>query len=83
MRTFDIQEVESQLSKLLEQAATGGPFIITRAGHPIVKVSPIKSQENTERKNRLGFFQERLVIPSDFDQMGAQRIAGLFSGDER
>jgi len=38
MQTLDIREVQTQLPKLIEQAAQGDAFIIARAGKPLVKV---------------------------------------------
>ena len=39
MQTVNIHEAKTQLSKLLDQAAKGDPFIIAKAGKPLVKVS--------------------------------------------
>ena len=38
MRTFSIRAAKTHLSRLIEQAAKGEPFVITKAGKPLVKV---------------------------------------------
>jgi prevent-host-death family protein len=37
MRTVNIHEAKTQLSRLLEEAVNGEPFIIAQAGKPMVK----------------------------------------------
>ncbi len=39
MLTVDIHEAEAHLSRLVEQAAQGEPFVIAKAGKPLVKVT--------------------------------------------
>ena len=38
MRTVNMHEAKTHLSRLVEAAAKGEPFIIARAGKPVVKV---------------------------------------------
>ena len=38
MRTVNMHEAKTQLSRLVADAAAGEPFIIARAGKPLVKV---------------------------------------------
>src|SRR5579885_2137248 len=40
MRTVNIHEAKTQLSRLVDRAARGEPFIIAKAGRPLVKVVP-------------------------------------------
>ena len=44
MQTLDIREVQTQLSKLIEQAAQGDTFIIAKAGKPLVKVERLEAE---------------------------------------
>ena len=39
MRTVNIHDAKTHLSRLVEQAAKGEPFIIAKAGRPMVKVT--------------------------------------------
>ena len=38
MRSYNIHEAKTHLSKLVEQAVNGQAFVIARAGKPLVKV---------------------------------------------
>ena len=42
MHTVNIHEAKTQLSKLVDQAAKGEPFIIAKAGKPLVSQSSPK-----------------------------------------
>jgi prevent-host-death family protein len=37
MRTIEIDKAEKQLSKLVDEAVKGEPFVIARDGKPLVK----------------------------------------------
>lgn len=80
MLTINIHEAKTHLSRLVEQAARGEPFIIARAGKPLVKVMALDAPEGREQK-RLGFMSGQIVVPDDFDRMGEQEIAQLFGGE--
>ena len=41
MKTVNIHDAKTPLSKLIDAAANGEPFIIAKAGKPMVKVAPI------------------------------------------
>ena len=77
MRIFNIQYVKTQLSRLVEEAATRQSFIIAKAGKPMVKVIPLgKAEAGT--MSRLGFMAGECAVPDAFDQMGGDEIARLF-----
>lgn len=80
MRTINIQQAKIHLSRLLEEAATGKPFIITRAGKPLVKVSTLYTPDK-EHMQRCGFLAGQFSIPDDFDHMEQADINALFYGD--
>lgn len=77
MQTVNIHEAKTQLSKLVDQAAKGEPFVIAKAGKPLVKVVPVDAPAKTQR---LGFMAGEITVPDDFDQMGAAQIEALFAG---
>jgi antitoxin (DNA-binding transcriptional repressor) of toxin-antitoxin stability system len=77
MKTVNIHEAKTHLSRLVEGAARGEPFVIARAGKPLVKVSMIEG----ESPRRLGFLTGQADIPDDFDDMGGDDIRALFEGD--
>ncbi|MCG5077471.1 type II toxin-antitoxin system Phd/YefM family antitoxin [Paraburkholderia tagetis] len=82
MHTYNIHEAKTQLSRLVDEAVNGGePFIIAKAGRPLVKVVPLDAPAVTQQR-RIGFMAGQIQVPADFDTMGADEIAGLFEGKD-
>lgn len=79
MKTVNIHEAKTQLSKLVEKASKGEPFVIAKAGKPLVKVTALGVPIGTEIK-RLGFMAGQISVPDDFDRMGETEIERIFSG---
>ena len=71
METVNLHEAKTHLSRLVEKAVQGEPFIIARAGEPLVKVVALGTPE-TSPSNRLGFMMGEIDVPDDFDQFGTQ-----------
>ena len=80
MRTVNMHEAKTHLSRLVDRAAKGEPFIIAKAGKPLVKVVPLDAPVGREMK-RIGFMPE-LDVPDDFDTMFSDEIEKMFYGDE-
>ena len=78
MRTVNIHEAKTHLSRLVERAAQGEPFIIAKAGKPLVKVVPLDAPAAAEKK-RLGFMPG-IRVPDDFDTMFSKEIEEMFYG---
>jgi len=79
MKTVNIHEAKTQLSKLVEQASKGESFVIAKAGKPIVKVTPLSTPIGADVR-RLGFMAGYILVPDDFDRMGQEEIEALFGG---
>lgn len=79
METVNIHEAKTHLSRLVEKAAKGEPFIIAKAGRPMVKVVALETPEPAARK-RLGFMKGEIEVPDDFDQMALKEVEKLFEG---
>jgi len=77
MQTVNIHEAKTQLSKLVEQAAKGEPFIIAKAGKPLVRVVALDAPTGGQMQ-RLGFMAGQIAVPDDFDRMGSEEIEQLF-----
>jgi prevent-host-death family protein len=75
MKTVNIHEAKTQLSRLVDRAAKGEPFIIAKAGKPLVKVTAIDAPAKPQR---LGFLKGEIAVPDDFNRMGEREIAALF-----
>ncbi len=79
MHTVNIHEAKTHLSRLIERATCGEPFVIAKAGRPLVKVSAVDAPE-PGAKRRLGFLAGQADVPDDFDRMGASLIEHMFEG---
>ncbi len=78
MKTINIHEAKTQLSKLVDEACKGEPFVIAKAGKPMVKVTALGAPVGTEIK-RLGFMAGQISVPDDFDRMGEDEIEHIFT----
>ena len=77
MRTVNIHEAKTHLSRLVDAAANGEPFIIAKSGKPLVRVIAVDAPLPGKTR-RLGFLQGQIAVPDDFDRMGEDEIARLF-----
>ncbi len=77
MQIVNIHDAKTHLSRLIEQAAKGEPFIIAKAGKPLVKVTAIDAPLGGGER-RLGFMSGQIAVPDDFDRMGETEIEHLF-----
>ncbi len=78
MKTVNMHEAKTHLSKLIEEAVKGEPFVIARAGKPLVKVSAIEAAP----AKRTGFLKGQVDCPDDFITMGEDEITALFDGSD-
>ena len=79
MRTVNIHEAKTHLSRLVDRAAQGEEFVIAKAGKPLVKVVPLDAE--AKQGARLGFLAGEISVPDEFDTMGQEQIEQLFRGD--
>lgn len=79
MKTVNIHEAKTHLSRLVDEAVSGESFIIAKAGTPLVKVT---SLEKPAKQQRLGFMAGQITVPDDFDTMGSAEIESLFGTAE-
>ncbi len=77
MDAINIHEAKTHLSRLVEQAANGEPFLIAKAGKPMVKVAALDAPSG-QMVRRLGFLNGEIQVPDDFDRMGQAEIEQLF-----
>ncbi len=78
MKTVNIHEAKTHLSRLVEKAASGESFVIAKAGKPMVRVVALEAPGNGLR-SRVGFLKGQVSVPDDFDQMGRDEITAMFS----
>ena len=77
MKTVNMHEAKTHLSRLVAEAVAGEPFVIAKAGKPLVKVSPV-AEESTPR--RLGFLEGQWKVPDDFVTDMKDEIDEMFNG---
>ena len=81
MRAVNMHEAKTHLSRLVEAAANGEPFMITRAGRPVVKVVALEAPD-TGSVRRVGFMAGEGSVSDDFDRMGSEEIRSAFAGED-
>jgi len=77
MKSVNIHEAKTNLSRLIEQAVNGEPFVIAKSGKPLVKVMRLDAPESGQMR-RLGFMSGQIRVPDDFDRMGGEEVEHLF-----
>lgn len=78
MHIANINEAKTHLSQLLDQALAGEEVVIARAGHPLVRLTPIEHDATPRRGGQL---HGKLTIAADFDAADPE-IERLFYGDK-
>ncbi|HEY3638528.1 MAG TPA: type II toxin-antitoxin system prevent-host-death family antitoxin [Rhizomicrobium sp.] len=79
MKTVNIHEAKTHLSRLIDRASKGEPFVIAKAGRPMVKVVAVEAPDAGAR--RTGFLKGQMEVPDDFDRMGSKEIERMFGVD--
>ena len=64
MKTVNIHQAKTQLSRIVEEVAAGEEVIIAKAGKPVAKLVPLKA---APRKRQLGILQGKITARPDFD----------------
>jgi prevent-host-death family protein len=59
----NVHEAKTHLSKLLKRVAAGEEIIISRAGKPVAKLTPVRSP----LRRRFGIDEGVFEVPDDFD----------------
>jgi prevent-host-death family protein len=77
MATINIYEAKTQLSKLVEKAASGQDVIIARGGKPVARLTRL---EAPQRKIRFGLLKGKVKVAKDFDAPLADDILAQFEG---
>jgi prevent-host-death family protein len=84
MRTINIHEAKTHLSRLVDEAEQGESFIIAKAGKPKVKVIRLDAPETTG-KRRLGGLEGMYTIPDNFEEIDREldkEVEKLMFGEE-
>ncbi len=75
-KVLNLYQAKSQLSALVEEAASGKEIIIAKAGIPRARLVPLKSRA----RRRPGGSEGKIWIAPDFDDELPQEILDAFEG---
>jgi prevent-host-death family protein len=76
VRTVNVQEAKTHLSRLLEEAAAGEEIVIAKAGKPYVRLVPCLPEQSPRP---LGGWEGKVWIADDFDET-PEEVIRLFEG---
>ncbi len=76
MKSVNIHEAKTHLSRLIERVEAGEEIIIAKAGRPAARLVPI---EGARKPVKIGGLKAR-AVPDDFNTMLEKEIEGLFTG---
>jgi len=79
MKSVNIHEAKTHLSRLIQRAAAGEEIIIAKAGTPLVKLVPYVA---TREVRKPGCWRGKVHIADDFDEL-PDDIAAAFHGEAK
>jgi prevent-host-death family protein len=77
-QTVNIYEAKTQLSKLVDLAASGQDIVIARAGKPVARLTGLDSKQNL--LTGLGALKGKGWIAEDFDAPLPDHVLAEFEG---
>jgi prevent-host-death family protein len=83
VRAFNIHHAKTHLSRLVDEAANGEPFVIAKAGKPMAQVVPVPAAKKKPMK-RIGFMKGAYSIPDNYERIDREldkEIERLFYGE--
>lgn len=79
MRTVNIHEAKTHLSRLVEDVRAGEEILIAKAGRPIARLVPMAA---ARKRRKLGWLQGRFAVPEDFDAPLPANVLVAFEGNQ-
>ncbi|GAB3099825.1 type II toxin-antitoxin system Phd/YefM family antitoxin [Isoptericola nanjingensis] len=80
MKTVNVHEAKTHLSRLLAEVEAGEEVVIARAGHPIARL--VGTDPAARPRRELGPLRGRFTMPNDLDHWAQDEVAALFEGDD-
>ena len=77
MRTINIHEAKTHLSRLVDEVVAGEEVVIAKAGKPMAKLI---SFIPATKKRKLGLLAGKLSVPADFDAPLPDDVLASFEG---
>lgn len=79
MKSVNVHEAKTHLSRLLAEVEQGEEIVISRAGRPIARLLPF---EPRPAKREMGFDRGLFEIPEDFDAPMPDLEAEFYGDDD-
>lgn len=67
LKTVNMHEAKTHLSRLVEEAAEGTEIIITKAGKPRARLIACEQPPRSRKPRKLGWLKGKIWISDDFD----------------
>lgn len=64
MRSINIHEAKTHLSRLVDEVSAGEEIVIAKAGKPLARLIPFQRRAS---RRKLGALAGRFSVPDDFD----------------
>lgn len=80
MKSVNIHEAKTHLSRLLDEVSQGHEVTIAKAGKPIARLVPV---ENPRPTRTPGFLRGRIRIADDFDAPLPEGVQSSFEGADQ
>ena len=77
MRTVNIHEAKTHLSRLVEDASEGEEIVIAKAGKPVARLVPVRP---ARKRRKLGWLRGKLEVSEDFDAPLPDEVIADFEG---
>ena len=83
VKTYNIHYTKTNLSQLIEMVLAGEPFVIAKAGKPLVKVVAL-DQPSASAQKRIGALKGQIKVPprAEFNAIGQDVIALMHGGGD-
>lgn len=79
MRTINIHEAKTHLSRLVEEASEGEEIVIAKAGRPIARLVALRPKA---KRRKLGVLAGQFTVPDDFDAPLPPEVMASFEGQD-
>lgn len=74
VQQVNVHEAKTHLSRLLERVERGEEIIIGRAGKPVARLVPYRSQRGPRTP---GGWEGRVTVAEDFDELPEELVAAF------
>jgi prevent-host-death family protein len=77
MRSINIHEAKTHLSRLVDEVSAGEEIVIAKAGKPLARLIPFQRRPS---RRKLGALAGRFSVPDDFDAPLPPEVLDDFEG---